>query len=243
MILKGCEMEKFPNRTGSLLIFIVLLLCVGQIQAQTAKPKATPKTKATPANTVTNSPSALDSAVWSEINALRANPGSYIKYLEELRANFNGTTLNFADGTRLITNEGVVAVNDAISSLKSAKPVGSFKMSAGLVKAASEHLQDMIKNNFSGHKGSDGSWPPNRADRQGFWSGEVKENISYRTQSARDILLNMLLDDGNPKRDHRKNLLSSNLKFAGLAVGDGKTYGRLCVVVFANEFTEKRFSK
>jgi uncharacterized protein YkwD len=139
----------------------------------------------------------------------------------------------------MITNEGVAGINDAIATLKKTKPLPAFKLSTGLTKAAGDHLADLIKNNYTGHKGTDGSWPPNRVDRYGFWSLEVKENISYYAQSVRDIILNMLIDDGNPKRDHRKNLLSTNLRSAGLSAGESKMFGRLCVVVFAGEFSER----
>jgi len=244
-------MKKYYTALRLVLVFTAILLCGSPLQAQSAKPKPTPKPKATPVKTLVaaaeprpNSPlGALETEIFTEIGNLRADPASYVRYLEQMKPKFNGTSVMLSDGTRLITNEGAAAVADAIATLKNTRPLAAFKFSPGLAKAAAQHLQDLIKNNLSGHKGSDGSWPPNRVDRYGFWSLEVKENISYRAQSAREIVLNMLIDDGNPKREHRKNLLSSNLRFAGLNVGEGKTYGRLCVVVFAGEFTEKRTGK
>jgi uncharacterized protein YkwD len=235
-------MRNFSPKIRVLLILVISVLGSGQIYAQ-AKPKPASKPKGTPARTQTPKPaaglSALESEILSEINNLRANPGVYIKYLEELRPNFSGTMLTYSNGLRMITNEGVGCVDDAIAALKKTKPLPAFKLSPGLAKASGDHLTDLAKNNFTGHKGSDGSWPPNRVERYGFWGLEVKENISYRAQSVRDIILNMLVDDGNPKRDHRKNLLSSNLRFIGLSAGDSKMFGRLCVVVFAGEFSEK----
>ncbi len=225
----------------------ILFFCF-QAQAQSSKtkpkPAATPKSQPGAVKTVLDAKSnpqpGLENEIFAEINSLRSNPAAYIKYLEQMRANFKGNLVALSDGTQLLTSEGGSVVDDAIAFLKNTKPLGTFKLSPGLARAASDHLRDLIGKNITGHKGSDGSWPPNRADRYGFWSLEVKENISYRAKSVRNIVLNMLIDDGNPKREHRKNLLSSNLKFVGLSVGEGQTYGRLCVLVFAGDFTEKR---
>ncbi|HEV7644191.1 MAG TPA: CAP domain-containing protein [Pyrinomonadaceae bacterium] len=237
-------MKNFLQKIRVLLIFVMGLVGSGQIYAQTAKPKPTPKPKAAVVKTAAPSRSAnglspLEAEIFSEINTLRANPGEYIKYLQQLRPNFSGTLLTYSNGTRMITNEGVAGIDDAIATLKKTRSLPAFKLSPGLARAAGDHLADLIKNNYTGHKGADGSWPPNRVDRYGFWSLEVKENISYYAQSVRDIVVNMLIDDGNPKRDHRKNLLSTNLRFAGLSAGESKMFGRLCVVVFAGEFSER----
>jgi hypothetical protein len=48
------------------------------------------------------------------------------------------------------------------------------------------------------------------------------------------------LDDGNLKRPHRKDLFNDNFKFVGLAAGDSKEFGKLCVVVLASGFTDKK---
>jgi uncharacterized protein YkwD len=240
-------MKNFLPKIRVLLIVVIGLMGSGQMLAQTAKPKPTPKPKAsakTPAvQKSATGLSSLDTEIFNEVNSLRANPGEFIKYLEQLRPNFSGTLLTYSNGTRMITNEGVAGIDDAIATLKKTKPLPAFKLSPGLAKAAGDHLADLIKNNYTGHKGTDGTWPPNRVDRYGFWSLEVKENISYYAQSVRDIIVNMLIDDGNAKREHRKNLLSTNLRYAGLSAGESKMFGRLCVVVFAGEFSERQTGK
>jgi uncharacterized protein YkwD len=247
---------KCDSAVKVILVVAAIILFSSGLQAQKTKPgpapKPTPKAAATkqqpgPTKTAAAEPAArlagLENEVLAEINNLRKNPASYIGYLEQMKSNFKGNLVVLSDGTKLITSEGQPVVDDAIAFLKNVKPLTAFKLSPGLTRSSADHLLDLIGKNITGHKGSDGSWPPNRVDRYGFWSLEVKENISYRAQSARDIVLNMLIDDGNPKRDHRKNLLSSNLRFIGLSAGEGKSYGRLCVLVFAGEYSEKRLAK
>jgi uncharacterized protein YkwD len=235
-----------------ILVFTAILFFNFQAEAQTSKskpkptpPKLTPKTSATPKTTPGNSSGTnsglakLESDVLDEIKNLRANPASYVKYLEQMKSSFNGNFVDLQGGGRLVTSEGTAGVDDAIADLKVTNPVAALKLAPGLIKAAADHVSDMEKNDLSGHKGSDGSWPPNRVDRYGTWGILVRENISYRAHSARDIVLNMLVDDGNPKRDHRKNLLNPSLRFIGLSSGANKTYGDICVVVLTGEFSEK----
>jgi uncharacterized protein YkwD len=230
-------MKAFLRRMPVLLFFVMLCVFCLPAAAQKAKPKPTPKTSVVPMKIAAFS--GLETAVFEEINSLRANPAAYVKYLEEMKPRFKGNTLTYPSGTDLVTNEGVAAVNDAIASLKTTRPQAAFQLSPGLLNAASAHLLDMLKNNFTGHRGSDGSLPQKRVERFGRVSGDVKENISYYANTAREILMNMLLDDGNAKRDHRKNLLSSDLKYIGLSAGDSKSSGKICVVVFAPDFSEK----
>jgi uncharacterized protein YkwD len=241
-------MKGFFIAFKAILVFTAIVFFSFQAEAQTSKspkptppPKSAPKSAAAPKTAPGNNAglAKLESDVLDEIKNLRANPASYVKYLEQMKSSFNGNFVDLQGGGRLVTSEGVAGVEDAIADLKVTKPVGALKLSPGLIRAAADHVNDMEKNDLSGHKGSDGSWPPNRVERYGTWGILVRENISYRAHSARDIVLNMLVDDGNPKRDHRKNLLNPSLKFVGLSSGANKTYGDICVVVLTGEFSEK----
>jgi uncharacterized protein YkwD len=231
-------------------VFLFAIVVTGQAvetfaqKPTAAKPKPVAKTKskavklstALPANTQSND---FDKALLIAINDLRANPSPYISQLEAMKPGFNGKKMKRSNGIDLVTTEGVAAVNDAIAFLKLPKKLKNFNLSHGLSQAANVHVRDMIANNTSGHKGSDGSLPPARVSRFGHWDGAVKENISYHALSVKDVVLNMLIDDGNPKRDHRKNLLSPDLKFIGVASGENARFGRICILVFTGAFTEK----
>lgn len=248
--------SSYNCRFALLLTAIIFFCSASASQAQNAKPKTTPKptavkptvstkpapkstpTPKTPIDQVTLSP--LERDVLNEITSLRSNPLSYITYLEALKNSFKNNVMTLSTGEKIITTEGKLAIEDAIATLKVTKALPAFKVSTGLTRSAVDHLTDMVKNDKSGHRGSDGSLPTGRVERYGTWSLSVKENISYRMKSARDIVLNMLIDDGNPKREHRQNLLSSNLRYIGPSAGVSKSSGQLCVLVFAGDFSEKR---
>lgn len=228
-----------------------------QAQNSRSKPKPTPKPtpkaavkptpKPTPATKITASTAAqtftLQDQVISQIAALRSDPSSFIKDLEAMKASYKDNLLTLSSGERLTSSEGLAPINEVLGILRAAKPLRTFSVAPGLNKAAADHIDDMVKNDLTGHKGSNGSFPPKRVEKYGTWSLAVKENISYRAQSARDIVLNMLIDDGNPKREHRNNLLSPSLRFIGAGSGVSRSQGQLCVLVFAGEFTERRTAR
>ena len=99
------------------------------------------------------------------------------------------------------------------------------------------NLQDDIS---LGHFGKDGSDIENRLYKIGTPGERYSENIAYYSTDARSIVLTMLLDDGLKSRSHRKNLLSTQLNEIGIAYGIGKKDVGLCVIVFADRFTENK---
>lgn len=241
-------MSKFniAFRVVLILTTITFFNSFSHAQNSRSKPKPTPKAtpiaavKPTPTPVTTTQNFTLHDQVISQIAALRGDPSSFIKDLEKMKASFKNNLLTLSSGEQLTSAEGIVPIDEVLGILRLAKPLRAFSVSPGLNKAAADHIDDMVKNSLAGHKGSNGSFPPKRVEKYGTWSLAVKENISYRAKSARDIVLNMLIDDGNPKREHRNNLLSPSLRFIGASNGVSKTHGQLCVLVFAGEFTEKR---
>lgn len=241
-------MKKLP------LVLLVLSLATLTVSTQTKKtskkstkktsiqPSTTPTpTKITQPNIVTpkfNIPG-LEAEVFAEINKMRTNPAEYVKMLEDYLKTFKGNEATTPDGVELITNEGKVPVEELIAILKQTQPLSEFKLSEGITKAAKVHAQDLVTNNKSGHKGTDGSLPDMRVAKFGY-ANTVAENISYFTKTARAVVLTLLIDDGTPSRSHRKNLLSDKLKSIGIATGENKAVGNFCIIVFADNFTETK---
>lgn len=256
--IKGEMMKKLP------LMLLIMSLVFLNVSAQTKKTTKTPVTKTPVTKTsVTKTPvqqpiktvvaetapvktptpvtsaatvalSKAEAEVLAELNLFRTNPKAYAKYLEDFLKTFDGQYFRTADGVMLSSFEGKKPVEEAIAALKEANSLPEFKAVDGLVKAASAHAQDLVKNNKSGHKGTDGSFPADRVARFGLPTSGVFENISYSTKNARDVVFNMLIDDGTATRNHRKNLLNPQLKSVGLATGENKEVGAFCVLVLSS---------
>lgn len=209
---------------------------------KTPTPTATPMPTATPtlppAQTIILPK--FEAEVLAELNLLRRDPQAYAKYLEDYLKTFNGKHFKTYEGGFLTTFEGKTPVEELIAVLKMTNPLPEFKAANGLIKAAGDHSQDLVKNNKTGHYGTNGSLPDDRISLYGTALNGVNENISYGAKTARDIVFTMLIDDGNSNRNHRKNLLNPNLKIVGLATGENKAAGLHCVLVLTPTFFDKR---
>ena len=176
----------------------------------------------------------------NEINQARANPELYATHLEKLKPLFVGKVYK---GT-LQTEEGWAAVEDAIAFLRALKPQPALSISMGLCSAAVGHVKDQSSSGSTGHqtKGS-GAMIEDRVKPFGTWQGGIGENLSYGNESARERLLTWLIDDGFATRGHRKRVMSSDYKVAGICCGAHPEYEKMCVLTLAGGFMDSTGAK
>ena len=143
--------------------------------------------------------SPVEQEVLDELNLARTNPKRYAEFLAEMTPYFNGKHLERPGQVILVTQEGVAAVEEAISFLRSTEPLATLRSSRGLSLAAKSHVNDQ-QSGAVGHTGSDGSQPWDRMNRYGTWQDKVAENISYGGYSTRGVVIQLIVDDGVPGR-------------------------------------------
>lgn len=176
-----------------------------------------------------------------EINLLRSDPVKYVVYLEQMKKYYKGKDYKPPGQTMsLVTIEGVSAVDEAIAALRGMTPLPPYTMSPGMCSAAKDHAKDMGRTGNSGHRGTDGSTVEMRVSRYGTFSNGIAENIFYESSGAREAVLGWLVDDGVANRGHRRNLLSTNYRYLGVAVGEPTEAGSMCVLTFAGSFVESK---
>lgn len=183
---------------------------------------------------------ALESEILKELNFARQNPQKYASLLEQLKPFYNGNYFERPGEITLITKEGVKAVDEAIRFLKKVDPIAPLSYSAGMSRAAMDHVQDQGRKGAFGHNGSDGSQPADRVNRYGKWRSIIGENVFYGRNNAQDIVVGLIVDDGVPGRGHRDNIFNPKYRVVGIACGDHKTYGTMCVIDFAGDFITKK---
>ena len=178
------------------------------------------------------------SAVIREMNLARQHPERYAEFIQALRGNFRGHIFLLPGGSRLLTHEGVSGLDEAIRFLREVRPLSPLIASPGMSQAAAEHVADQAGGAF-GHGGSGRSNPGARLSRHGTWSGRWGENISYGKSSARDIVIALIVDDGQRARKHRQNIFNPAFNYAGAAVGPHARYRTVCSIDFAGGYAER----
>jgi len=129
-------------------------------------------------------------------------------------------------------------VDEAIDFLKQVKRMSALKASEGLFLAAKDHVEDTGKKGLVGHDGSDGSTAVQRMERYGKWEKTAGENVAYGVDKARDIVIQLIVDDGVPGRGHRANIFNADYRAVGVAMGSHRTYRSMCVIDFAGGFRD-----
>lgn len=210
------------------LFFSFFLLCSFYVKTTAQQNSAQPKILSNDTN----------QAVLKEINEARANPQSFIPYLENYRKIFKGNVAYYPDGKMVTTIEGTAVIDEAIAYLQTLSKLPPYAMSSGLLTAANSQLTDLMENSTLGHYGKDGSDLPTRLRRFGAYGNSTAENITYYAPLARDIVMTMIIDDGVKSRGHRKNIFNSGFRQIGAAFNQSRKGENLCVVIFADSFRE-----
>jgi hypothetical protein len=99
-----------------------------------------------------------------------------------------------------------------------------------LAKAARDHVIDSNKNGIVGHTSSDGSGMGKRIQRYTKLEGMSGENIQYGKQSAQEVILALIVDDGVASRGHRTNIYQKGFKKIGTWTGDHPKFGQHTVL-------------
>lgn len=170
--------------------------------------------------------------VHEELNLARTNPQRYAGYLEQFRTKFRGKRYRLDRHTWVETTEGVKAVDEAIRFLSRAKPLPPLTWSAGLAKSAGDLAKEQAESGSTGHNARSGTMQE-RIERHGQWSGKIGENIGYGPSGARQMVMQLIIDDGVSDRGHRKNIFNRSFTKAGVACGPHPMFGTMCAMDFA----------
>lgn len=156
--------------------------------------------------------------IQKEINAARSNPALYAStYIEPLLKRFDGASrLNYNDDF-VSTKEGSMAIKECIDALKNLSSVPPLYMEKGLHLSAQELADDLEKNRSRGNKTSSGKTAASRMAEHGRIIKMWNESSWYSLNTARDIVIAMLVDDGVKKRGHRQAIL--NPEFTKIGIG------------------------
>jgi len=176
-----------------------------------------------------------------EMNIARIQPKTYVEILKEYKKSFiNDKQYKNSEGIIYNTTEGISAVNEAISYFENTQPISLLKSDTNLDLPAKYHRDDTGPKGIIGHNGSNGEEFSDRFQRYLIFNGNIGENISYGSKTTRDIILQLIVDDGVSSRGHRENIMNNNFKFCGSAYGYHSKYDVMCVLVYSETNMPKK---
>jgi len=175
--------------------------------------------------------------VLAEINLARSEPRVYAGFLRDFRGRFRGKFYQLPGSTtRMQTSEGVKAVDEAIKFLDRQKKMSQLSWSDGLAVAAADLAVEQGQSGDTGHVGRQSHGMRERIEKHGQWEKSISENIGYGPEDPREMVMQLIVDDGVPNRGHRKNIFSSAFNVAGVACGPHPNFRSMCVIDFAGGF-------
>jgi len=168
---------------------------------------------------------------------MRTHPESFIKELLAFNDTFDGRQAKVLIGGKNVTvqtSEGHKPVTELIEQLREQKPLDPLTMNEALRNASCLHVRDQGPEGGEGHKSTNGHSFMQRVHEDSLnTTGYVLgENIAYGSEDPRAALMMLAIDDGNPRRGHRKNIFRKNWSQVGICNGSHKLLSHMAVLVY-----------
>jgi hypothetical protein len=172
-----------------------------------------------------------------EINRARANPSAYADKIEDMKKNFQGNILRLPDSNIGIkTKEGPAAYDECVRFLRSAESAQETTPSKGLTKIANE-LLTVVQKDPAQLAGVDMSAI---IDKYGSFTGAFNRVMECGGATPEQIVMNLLVSDGETTRSQRNALLNKSLKRVGVASGKHDVYRNATIMCFCTNFTNSK---
>lgn len=175
----------------------------------------------------------FEKRVLAQLNRVRADPSRYAEYLATLRPRYgSGGIVRRPGEAPARSKEGIAALEDAIRALRGARPAPPLAGCEPLARSAREYAAEQARSGAVGHGGNSSR----RLSRHGTWLEAIGENIAYGSTTPERVVSDLIIDDGQPSRGHRANILNRAFRVAGVGFDRHPRYGTVCVIDLAGGF-------
>ena len=183
-------------------------------------------------------PADLGQQILAETNAARQNPQRYAQYIRDFKKSFVGNAYRLPGSLNMVmTSEGKGALDEAVQFLSRQRPLPALSWSTGLAKGAADLVREQTVSGETGHDGRGDM--KKRINTYGSWRSSLGENISYGPDTARQVVMGLIIDDGVADRGHRKNIFDRSFATMGAACGPHPLYRTICVMDLAGGFQNR----
>ena len=169
-----------------------------------------------------------------EINAVRTNPAAYASKVEGYIPYFQDKILKLPDQRVAIkTQEGAAAYEECVNFLKSAEPTAAHVPSRGLTRIANDFLSGVQSVDPS----QIGTIDMNSIiDKYGAFQGNFSRAMEFGGNTPEQVVINLLVSDGDKTRSQRDALLNPILKRIGVSQGKHDIYRIVTIIVSCTVF-------
>lgn len=168
-----------------------------------------------------------------EINKVRLNPSSYADKIDGYKTYFQGKILRIPNSNVGIkTQEGADAYEECAKFLRTAESSEQQIPSKGLTKIADELLK-VVQKDPSEIGGVDMN---SLIEKYGNFTGSFNRVMECGGSSPEQVVINLLVSDGDKSRSQRNTLLNKSLKRIGVASGKHDIYRTATIIILCTKF-------
>ena len=169
-----------------------------------------------------------------EINSVRLNPSSYADKVLKYKDYFEGNILKIP-GTEagIETQEGPAAYEEAANALKSANYTQALIPSKGMCQIANDYLARIQSTDLNKIDEIDTN---EIVEKYGSYEGELSQSMEYGSPTPEQVVISLLVSDGDSSRGYRQSLLNPNFKQIGIARGKHDSYQSVTVILYCTKY-------
>jgi uncharacterized protein YkwD len=91
---------------------------------------------------------------------------------------------------------------------------------------------------LTGHENTNGEGLSERVEKIGGSTGSLAENLDYGLSSAKDVVLQLLIDAGIKNRGQRTNILSNSFQMMGAYSGPHAKWDTMSSIIYTWDFID-----
>ena len=169
-----------------------------------------------------------------EINEARTNPAGYASKVEAYIPHFTDKILKIPNSrVGIKTQEGAAAYEECVNFLRSAEPTEAHIPSRGLTRIANDFLSGVQSVEPSQIATIDMNAI---IDKYGSFQGNFSRAMEFGGSTPEQVVVNLLVSDGDQSRSQRDALLNPILKRVGVSQGKHDIYRTVTIIVSCTKF-------